>query len=243
MRVFVVLMLALLLSGCGYNEIQRKDEAVKASWAQVLNVYKRRADLIPSLVATVKGYAQQEERILIGVTEARSKVGQINVNPDDAASLQQFQQAQSELSSALSRLLVITENYPNLKSDQAFLNLQTQLEGTENRITVERERYIQSVRDYNVHIREFPVNLTAMMFGYQQKPSFTVENEREIQNAPVVDFGGQATAAPVIAPGQTQTIAPVVPPPGLAPVPSSAPVPQPVPLPESQNMKPASAGG
>jgi LemA protein len=243
MRVFVVLMMALLLSGCGYNEIQRKDEAVKASWAQVLNVYKRRADLIPSLVATVKGYAQQEERILIGVTEARSKVGQINVNPDNAASLQQFQQAQGELSSALSRLLVITENYPNLKSDQAFLNLQTQLEGTENRITVERERYIQSVRDYNVHIREFPVNLTAMMFGYQQKPSFTVENEREIQNAPVVDFGGQATAAPVIAPGQTQTIAPVVPPPGLAPVPSSAPVPQPVPLPESQNMKPASAGG
>ncbi len=243
MRVFVVLMMALLLSGCGYNEIQRKDEAVKASWAQVLNVYKRRADLIPSLVATVKGYAQQEERILIGVTEARSKVGQINVNPDNAASLQQFQQAQGELSSALSRLLVITENYPNLKSDQAFLNLQTQLEGTENRITVERERYIQSVRDYNVHIREFPVNLTAMMFGYQQKPSFTVENEREIQNAPVVDFGGQATAAPLIAPGQTQTIAPVVPPPGLAPVPSSAPVPQPVPLPESQNMKPASAGG
>lgn len=243
MRVFVVLMMALLLSGCGYNEIQRKDEAVKASWAQVLNVYKRRADLIPSLVATVKGYAQQEERILIGVTEARSKVGQINVNPDNAASLQQFQQAQGELSSALSRLLVITENYPNLKSDQAFLNLQTQLEGTENRITVERERYIQSVRDYNVHIREFPVNLTAMMFGYQQKPSFTVENEREIQNAPVVDFGGQATAAPVIAPGQTQTIAPVVPPPGLAPVPSSSPVPQPVPLPESQNMKPASAGG
>ena len=243
MRVFVVLMMALLLSGCGYNEIQRKDEAVKASWAQVLNVYKRRADLIPSLVATVKGYAQQEERILIGVTEARSKVGQINVNPDNAASLQQFQQAQGELSSALSRLLVITENYPNLKSDQAFLNLQTQLEGTENRITVERERYIQSVRDYNVHIREFPVNLTAMMFGYQQKPSFTVENEREIQNAPVVDFGGQATAAPVIAPGQTQTIAPVIPPPGLAPMPSSAPVPQPVPLPENQNMKPTSAGG
>lgn len=222
MRVFVVLMMALLLSGCGYNEIQRKDEAVKASWAQVLNVYKRRADLIPSLVATVKGYAQQEERILIGVTEARSKVGQINVNPDNAASLQQFQQAQGELSSALSRLLVITENYPNLKSDQAFLNLQTQLEGTENRITVERERYIQSVRDYNVHIREFPVNLTAMMFGYEQKPSFTVENEREIQDAPVVDFSGQSTAAPV---------------------PSTAPTPQPVPLPESQKMKPASAGG
>ena len=248
MRVFVLLMMALLLSGCGYNEIQRKDEAVKASWAQVLNVYKRRADLIPSLVATVKGYAQQEEKILIGVTEARSKVGQINVNPDDAASLQQFQQVQGELSSALSRLLVITENYPNLKSDQAFLNLQTQLEGSENRITVERERFIQSVRDYNVHIREFPVNLTAMMFGYQQKPGFTVENEREIQDAPIVDFGGQAAVVPGNAPinppsGQTQTIAPFAPPPGLAPVPSSAPAPQPVPVPENQNMKPASAGG
>ncbi len=238
MRVFVVLMMALLLSGCGYNDIQRKDEAVKASWSQVLNVYKRRADLIPSLVATVKGYAQQEEKILIGVTEARSKVGQINVNPDDAASLQQFQKAQGELSSALSRLLVITENYPNLKSDQAFLNLQTQLEGTENRITIERERYIQAVRDYNVHIREFPVNLTAMMFGYEQKPGFTVDNEREIQEAPVVDFGGQAAPAPVMAPGLTQTIAPVAPLWGLAPTPSIAPVPQPVPAPDSQNMKP-----
>jgi LemA protein len=237
MRVFFVLMMALLLSGCGYNDIQRKDEAVKASWAQVLNVYKRRADLIPALVATVKGYAQQEEKILIGVTEARSKVGQVQVNPDDAASLQQFQKAQGELSSALSRLLVITENYPNLKSDQAFLNLQTQLEGTENRITVERERYIQAVRDYNVRVREFPVNLTAMVFGYKQKPGFTVENEREIQEAPVVDFGGQAAPAPVMAPGQTQTIAPVAPPRGLAPTPSIAPVPQPVPAPDSQNMK------
>lgn len=196
MRVFVLLMLALLLSGCGYNEIQRKDEAVKASWAQVLNVYKRRADLIPGLVATVKGYAQQEERVLIGVTEARAKVGQVQVNPDDAASLQKFQQAQGELSSALSRLLVITENYPNLKSDQAFLNLQTQLEGTENRITVERERYIQAVRDYNVHVRQFPVNLTAMMFGYNEKPSFTVENEREIQDAPTVDFSQPAQSKP-----------------------------------------------
>jgi LemA protein len=188
MRLFVVLMLTVLLSGCGYNEIQRKDEAVKAAWSQVLNVYKRRADLIPGLVATVKGYAQQEEKILIGVTEARAKVGQVQVNPDDAASLQKFQQAQSELSSALSRLLVVTENYPNLKSDQAFLNLQTQLEGTENRITVERERYIQAVRDYNVHIREFPVNLTAKVFGYAEKPNFTVENEAQIQQPPTIDF-------------------------------------------------------
>jgi LemA protein len=196
MRVFILLILAALLSGCGYNEIQRKDEAVKASWAQVLNVYKRRADLIPALVATVKGYAQQEEKILIGVTEARSKVGQVQVNPDDAASLQTFQQAQGELSSALSRLLVITENYPNLKSDQAFLNLQTQLEGTENRITVERERYIQTVRDYNVHIREFPVNLTAKLFSYKEKPTFTVENEREIQAPPTVDFSEPAQTKP-----------------------------------------------
>jgi LemA protein len=228
MRIFVVLMLALLLSGCGYNEIQRKDEAVKASWAQVLNVYKRRADLIPSLVATVKGYAQQEEKILIGVTEARAKVGQVQVNPDDAESLIKFQQAQGELSSALSRLLVVTENYPNLKSDQAFLNLQTQLEGTENRITVERERYIQAVRDYNVHIREFPVNLTAKMFGYAQKPSFTVENEAQIQQPPTVDFGAPApTPAPASLGPQRST--PSTPPPG----------PQPVPLPADQGPQPA----
>ena len=238
MRAIVLLILAVMLSGCGYNEIQRKDEAVKASWAQVLNVYKRRDDLIPNLVATVKGYAQQEQQVLIGVTEARAKVGQINVNPDDAASLQQFQQAQGELSGALSRLLVVTENYPNLKSDQAFLSLQTQLEGTENRITVERERYIRAVQDYNTYIRGFPVNITAKMFGHAQKPSFTVENEREIQDAPAVDFGGQASAAPVMAPGQSQTIAPVAPPPGLAPTPSSAPGPQPVPLPQKQGFQP-----
>jgi LemA protein len=238
MRAVFLLILVALLSGCGYNEIQSKDEAVKASWAQVLNVYKRRDDLIPNLVATVKGYAQQEQAVLIGVTEARAKVGQINVNPDDAASLQQFQQAQGELSSALSRLLVITENYPNLKSDQAFLNLQTQLEGTENRITVERGRYIEAVQAYNTYIRQFPVNLTAKMFGHAEKPSFTVENERAIQDAPKVDFGGQASVAPPLAPGQVQTIAPVAPPPGLAPARTSDPGPQPVPLPDSQSFKP-----
>ena len=238
MRAIFLLILVALLSGCGYNEIQSKDEAVKASWAQVLNVYKRRDDLIPNLVATVKGYAQQEQAVLIGVTEARANVGQINVNPDDAASLQQFQQAQGELSSALSRLLVITENYPNLKSDQAFLNLQTQLEGTENRITVERGRYIEAVQAYNTYIRRFPVNLTAKMFGHAEKPSFTVENERAIQDAPSVDFGGQASAAPPLAPGQMQTIAPVAPPPGLAPARTFDPGPQPVPLPDSQSFKP-----
>jgi LemA protein len=196
MRVVLLLLLAVLSSGCGYNQIQQKDEAVKAGWSEVLNQYKRRADLIPNLVATVKGYAAQEQQVLLGVTEARARVGQIQVNPDDAASLQAFQQAQGELSSALSRLMVVVENYPNLKSDQAFLNLQTQLEGTENRITVARGRYIQAVQDYNTYIRSFPQNLTAMLFGHEQKPNFTVENEREIQDAPAVDFGAPAAPPP-----------------------------------------------
>lgn len=195
------LLLVVLLSGCGYNQIQAKDEAVKAGWSEVLNQYKRRADLIPNLVNTVKGYAAQEQQVLIGVTQARAKVGQVQVNPDDAASLAQFQAAQGELSSALSRLMVVVENYPNLKSDQAFLNLQTQLEGTENRITVARGRYIQLVQDYNTFIRQFPNNLTAMMFGHKQKPNFTVENEAQIQDAPAVDFGGAPAAAPQPAPG------------------------------------------
>ncbi len=195
-RAVLLALLAMLLSGCGYNQIQAKDEAVKAGWSEVLNQYKRRADLIPNLVNTVKGYAAQEQQVLIGVTQARAKVGQIQVNPDDAASLQQFQAAQGELSSALSRLMVVVENYPNLKSDQAFLNLQTQLEGTENRITVARGRYIQLVQDYNTTIRQFPVNLTAMVFGHKQKPNFTVENEAQIQDAPTVDFGTAPVAAP-----------------------------------------------
>jgi LemA protein len=188
-RLVLLVVLAAMLSGCGYNQIQQKDEAVKAGWAEVINQYKRRADLIPNLVNTVKGYAAQEQQVLIGVTEARAKVSQINVNADDAASLQQFQQAQGELSSALSRLLVVTENYPNLKSDQSFRDLQAQLEGTENRITVARGRYIQLVQDYNTYIRSFPQNLVARMFGYHTKPNFTVENEQQIQQAPSVDFG------------------------------------------------------
>ncbi len=194
MRFLLAMLLAASLSGCGYNEIQRQDEAVKASWSQVLNVYKRRADLIPNLVATVKGYAQQEQTVLLGVTEARAKVGQIQVNPEDADSLKQFQQAQGELSGALSRLLVVSENYPQLKSDQVFIGLQTQLEGTENRITVERQRYIEAVQTYNTTIREFPVNLTAKMFGYKPKPNFTVEDEAKIQDAPTVDFGAPRPA-------------------------------------------------
>lgn len=197
-RMLLLVLLAGLLSGCGYNQIQAKDEAVKAGWSEVLNQYKRRADLIPNLVQTVKGYAAHEQGVLTAVTEARAKVSQINVNADDPASLQQFQAAQGELSSALSRLMVVVENYPNLKADQAFLNLQTQLEGTENRITVARGRYIQLVQDYNTYIRQFPVNLTAMVFGHKQKPNFTVENEAQIQQAPTVDFG--TTPAPAPAP-------------------------------------------
>jgi LemA protein len=211
LRFVLLIVFATLLSGCGYNQIQQKDEAVKAGWSEVLNEYKRRADLVPNLVNTVKGYAQQEKDVLLGVTQARAKVGQINVNADDAASLQQFQAAQGELSSALSRLMVVVENYPNLKSDQAFLGLQTQLEGTENRITVARGRYIRAVQDYNTYIRSFPQNLVAKMFGYAQKPNFTVENERQIQEAPNVDFG-----APTAPPSQPATQQPPAPEPAPA---------------------------
>ncbi len=214
-RLVLLALLAALLSGCGYNQIQQKDEAVKAGWSEVINQYKRRADLIPNLVATVKGYAAQEQQVLIGVTEARAKVSQINVNADDAASLQQFQQAQGELSSALSRLLVVTENYPNLKSDQSFRDLQAQLEGTENRITVARGRYIQLVQDYNTYIRSFPQNLVAKMFGYATKPNFTVENEQQVQQPPAVDFGKPPQ------PAQPQQPAPQPAPPQPQPAPAN----------------------
>ncbi|MBJ6982301.1 LemA family protein [Luteimonas sp. MC1572] len=204
MRYILLMVLAAMLSGCGYNQIQQKDEAVDAGWSEVLNQYKRRADLVPNLVSTVKGYAAHEQQVLTAVTEARAKVGEINVNADDPASLQQFQQAQGELSSALSRLMVVVENYPNLKADQGFLNLQTQLEGTENRITVARGRYIQLVQDYNTYIRSFPQNLVAMMFGHKVRPNFNVENERELQEAPAVDFGAAAANEPQL---QTQLVA------------------------------------
>ncbi|MBX9401928.1 LemA family protein [Lysobacter sp. BMK333-48F3] len=194
-RALIVLALTALLSGCGYNSIQQKDEAVTAAWSQVLNVYKRRADLVPNLVATVRGYASHEQQVLTQVTEARAKVGSINVNADDPASLKQFEQAQGELRGAIGRLLVVSENYPQLKADQSFLSLQTQLEGTENRIAVERQRYIGAVQDYNTYIRQFPTNLTAKLFGYATKPNFTVENEAEIQQAPKVDFGQPAAPA------------------------------------------------
>ena len=208
-RLLILAVLASLLSGCGYNAIQQKDEAVKGGWSEVLNQYKRRADLIPNLVKTVEGYANQERQVLTDVTNARSRVGQINVNADDAESLKQFQQAQGELSGALSRLLVVTENYPNLKSDQGFRDLQAQLEGTENRITVARGRYITLVQDYNTYIRSFPQVITAKMFGYATKPNFAVDNEAQISEPPAVQFG---TPAP----------APAAPP---APAPQQAPQP------------------
>ena len=194
LRALLLVFVLTLLSGCGYNQIQSKDEATKAAWSEVLNQYKRRADLIPNLVNTVKGYAAQERDVLIRVTEARAKVGQINVNAQDAASLAAFQKAQGDLSQALSRLMVVTENYPNLKSDQSFRDLQAQLEGTENRITVARGRFITAVQDYNTYIRQFPQNFTAKMFGHKEKPNFTVENEAQISNAPSVDFGAPAPA-------------------------------------------------
>ena len=210
-RSFLILALAALLSGCGYNSIQQKDEAVKAGWSEVLNQYKRRADLIPNLVKTVQGYADQEAKVLTDVTNARARVGQINVNADDAESLKNFQAAQGELSSALSRLLVVTENYPNLKSDQGFRDLQAQLEGTENRITVARGRYIETVQGYNTYVRSFPQNLTAMMFGYKEKPNFTVENEAQISEAPTVDFGTPAPAAPATTPAPAAPAPPPAP--------------------------------
>jgi LemA protein len=204
LMTLALFVLASSLSGCGYNSIQQKDEAVKAAWSQVLNVYKRRADLVPNLVATVRGYASHEQQVLTQVTEARSKVGSINVNADDPASLRQFQQAQGELQSAIGRLLVVSENYPQLKADQNFLQLQAQLEGSENRITVERQRYIGAVQDYNTFIRSFPQNLTAMMFGYKTKPNFAVDNEAQIQEPPKVDFGQPAQQAPAQQPPAQQ---------------------------------------
>ena len=198
MRILWTIFLISILSGCGYNTFQTSDEQIKASWAEVLNQYQRRADLIPNLVNTVKGYAAHEKEVLLGVTEARARVGSIQATPElinDPEAFAKFQAAQGQLTSALSRLLVVAENYPQLKSDANFRDLQAQLEGTENRVAVARNRYIQAVQGYNVAVRSFPANLTAMIFGYKVKPSFTVENEKEISNAPTVDF-----AAPKVAP-------------------------------------------
>lgn len=194
--IWLLLPLFAVLTGCGYNTFQSQDEQTKAAWSEVVNQYQRRADLIPNLVNTVKGYAQQEKDVLTQVTDARARVGTIQMTPElanDPDALQKFQAAQGELSSALSRLLVVSENYPQLKSDANFRDLQAQLEGTENRITVARNRYIQAVEAYNVTTRSFPSNLTAMVFGYKPKPNFTVENEKAISTPPKVDFSQPAT--------------------------------------------------
>ncbi len=193
---------SLALTGCGYNTIQTQDEAVKAAWSEVVNQYQRRADLIPNLVNTVKGFAAQEQAVLIGVTEARARATSIQVTPEtlnDPQALQNFQAAQGELTNALKSLLVVVERYPELKSDQNFRDLQAQLEGTENRISVARNRYIEAVQTFNATVRKFPVNLTAMVFGYEVKPNFTVQNEAEISRPPTVDFN-TAPAAPAQAP-------------------------------------------
>jgi len=197
MRSLKVLLMSvtMLLSGCGYNSLQQQDETVKAAWAEVLNQYQRRSDLIPNLVATVKGFAAQEEKVLVGVTEARAKTGSIQLTPElinNEQAFKKFQAAQGELTQALKSLFAVTENYPQLKSDANFRELQSQIEGTENRITVARNRYIDSVRTYNTTVRSFPTNLTAMLFKNEVKPSFTVENEAAISTAPTVDFNAPA---------------------------------------------------
>jgi LemA protein len=192
----LALAAALALSGCGYNDFQRLDEQTKSAWSEVLNQYQRRADLIPNIVATVKGEANFEQETLTKVVEARAKATSIQVTPEtlnNPEAFNKFQQAQGELSSALSRLLVVSENYPNLKANQGFQDLRVQLEGTENRITVARNRYIKSVQDYNVLAREFPTNLTAMVFSYSVKPTFTVQNEAQISAPPAVSFDKPAS--------------------------------------------------
>lgn len=189
--IFLPLLFALFLTGCGYNRLQRLDEDVKANWSEVLNQYQRRADLIPNLVKTVKGYAAHEEKVLTEVTNARAKVGSIQASPemvDNPEEFKKFQDAQNQMSGALSRLLVVAENYPQLKADASFQALQAQLEGTENRIAVARNRYIQAVKEYNITIRSFPSSITAKMFGMKTKPNFTVENERDLSKPPSVDF-------------------------------------------------------
>ncbi len=195
--LFMLLAVVTGLSGCGYNTLQTQDEQIKSAWAEVINQYQRRADLVPNLVETVKGFAAQEKDVLLGVTNARSRVGGIQATPElvnNPEAFAKFMAAQGEMTSALSRLLVVAENYPQLKSDANFRDLQAQLEGTENRITVARQRYIRAIQDYNITVRSFPTNLTAMMFGHKVKPSFTVEDEKAIAKPPTVDFSKPAPA-------------------------------------------------
>jgi LemA protein len=212
LRVIALLLMATsVLSGCGYNRLQQLDEGVKASWSEVVNQYQRRADLIPNLVNTVKGFAIQEQQVLIGVTEARAKAGSIQLTPElinDPKAFAKFQQAQGELTQALKSLFAVTEAYPQIKSDANFRDLQSQIEGTENRITVARNRYIQSVQEFNTTVRQFPTNLTAKMFDFAVKPNFSVANEPEISTAPKVEFGTGA------APQAQQGMKPAAPPAG-----------------------------
>jgi LemA protein len=199
LRLFALVAVALLASGCGYNRFQQQDEAVKAAWSEVVNQYQRRADLVPNLVNTVKGYAAQEQKVFIGVAEARAKVGSIQATPElvnNPQAFQRFEAAQGQLTQALKSLIAVSESYPQLKSDQNFRDLQAQLEGTENRITVARHRYIEAVQSYNVLIRSFPTNLTAMWFKYSVKPNFTVDDEAQIAHPPTVDFGTTPAPAP-----------------------------------------------
>jgi LemA protein len=220
LKYSLMLLVVLQLSGCGYNTFQSSDEEIKAAWAEVLNQYQRRGDLVPNLVNVVKGYAAHEKDVLTQVTDARSRVGSINATPElinDEEAFKKFIAAQGQMTSALSRLMVVAENYPQLKADGMFRDLQAQLEGTENRITVARNRYIGTVKDYNITVRSFPTNLTAMIFGYKTKPSFTVENEQAIAIPPKVDFGAPAPAVPVpAAPAQ-------IPAPAAQPLPLPAP--------------------
>lgn len=216
LKFLLLLLFVMQFSGCGYNTFQSSDEEIKAAWAEVLNQYQRRADLVPNLVNVVKGYAAHEKDVLTQVTDARSRVGSINATPElinDEEAFKKFIAAQGQMSSALSRLMVVAENYPQLKADGMFRDLQAQLEGTENRITVARNRYIGTVKDYNVTVRSFPTNLTAMIFGYKTKPSFTVENEQAIAIPPKVDFGAPTPpVVPAPAPQQPMTLpAPVAP--------------------------------
>jgi LemA protein len=223
----------LALTGCGYNELQKLDESVKAAWSEVVNQYQRRADLVPNLVNTVKGYAAHEERVLTEVTNARASVGSIKATPEllnDPVAFQKFIQAQNQLQGALSRLLLVTENYPQLKSDALFRDLTAQLEGTENRIAVARNRYIKSVQEFNTTVRQFPTNLTAMLFKMQVKPNFTVENESAISVPPKVDFN-KAPVPPAVPP----SVSP-------APLPGTPQVSPPPPLPPAQKSEVAPSG-
>lgn len=208
LRLALLIFFSTFLSGCGYNALQTTEEQINASWAEVLNMYQRRADLVPNLVSVVKGYAAHEQQVLTQVTEARARVGSIQATPDlvnDPQAFQRFQAAQGEMTSALSRLLLVAENYPQLKADALFRDLTAQLEGTENRIAVARGRYIKSVQEYNLIVRRFPTNLTAMIFGFKTRPNFSVENERAIAVPPRVDFGTPAVPSPAPAPAPATT--------------------------------------